>query len=138
MLHSLLQQKQIEYPLVRFLLKISAGHQVQTRIPARLLNRVLSNILNNAAEANKGVGEVYVKVRYAADGYQIEIEDQGPGIPPKMWPSLGMLGSTGKNHGRSQRGLGLHSAFEVIQQLGGQLRIAARNSHRGTTVRVNV
>ena len=50
--------------------------------------QVISNLVVNAAQAMVGGGEVHVTV--GMDGARqeawIEVRDEGPGIPPELWP----------------------------------------------------
>ncbi len=136
-LQPLLQEKQLEFPNVRFRLEIAANGPVCQKIPRDRMTRVLSNLLNNAAEANHGTGVVFVRVQ-ADKGYAIEIEDQGQGIPAEIRAHLGQPGVSGKPSASTRRGFGLFSAFQFIEQMGGQMAIRDCSPESGTVVRLDL
>ncbi len=92
--------------------------------PGRLI-QVLLNLLANAHDAilaARGRGHVTVRVlsgsRDASDGVQIEVEDDGPGVPPHVLPRLFEPFFTTKDAGS---GFGLYLAHELIREQGGRL-----------------
>lgn len=83
--------------------------------------RVLSNLLNNAAEATAFAGRITVILRAEGERVTVTVADDGPGIPPARLEELRRLGGTfGKEGGL---GLGLRQAREYAEQVGGFLRI---------------
>jgi signal transduction histidine kinase len=97
--------------------------------------RVLSNLLNNAVEAaSEGAPRVEVRAREIEDGWCVEVQDKGRGVPVQILPQLGQRGfSFGKGRGS---GLGLASAREFAESLGGRLEIESRE-REGTVVRLS-
>lgn len=138
LLRTLIRQKEIEFPNIRFCLDIAVREPAQSRLPALVLNRILSNLLNNACEANGGQGEIRIRVGTAPAGYQIEIEDEGPGIPADIREVLGTLGISGKADGKLRRGIGLFSALQALRRFEGSLAIDDQMADKGTVVRLNV
>lgn len=136
MLRGLLNEKQLEFPNVRFRLEITVCGPAKTRMPAVLMNRVLSNLINNAAEANGRTGEVRIGVRFG-QFFRIEIEDHGPGIPAEIRDQLGHFGVSSKACGGIRRGIGLHSAIQFVKQMNGELSVENRLMNGGTLVRLN-
>jgi two-component system sensor histidine kinase KdpD len=70
---------------------VLAGHVIETRIPpdlplvrfdAPLLERVLCNVLENAAKYTPPGSRVLVDARVRGDSVQLRVTDNGPGLPP--------------------------------------------------------
>ncbi len=74
------------YPDVQ--IKWNQGKDMSPFIDSKQINRVLTNLLNNAAEAMKGFGQIHIRtdlVRKGNNEYcRIQVEDNGPGIPEEM------------------------------------------------------
>lgn len=138
LLKNQLRQKEIEFPNVKFSLDLAMREPVRSRVPARVLTRILSNLLNNACEANGGQGEIRIRVQTAPGGYQIEIQDQGPGIPAEIRDMLGNLGVSGKCDENFRRGIGLFSVLQAIRKFDGHMAIDSENEAGGTVVRLHV
>lgn len=91
------------------------------------LQRVLVNLLSNAAEAALPGGHVSVQVAAARDGnVEIRISDDGPGLSDEALERLFDPFFTTKAHGT---GLGLTIAHRLIESYGGS--ISARNRVAG-------
>jgi signal transduction histidine kinase len=77
------------------------------------LNQVWTNIIDNSVDAMNGKGEIKIKT-YEADGNVIvEIEDNGPGIPPAIQSRIFEPFFTTKAPGHGT-GLGLHISHDII------------------------
>jgi signal transduction histidine kinase len=95
--------------------------------------RALMNVLVNATQfAPKGSA---IRVALASDvGHiQIDVCDDGPGIPPKMREKVFEMFVTGRPEGT---GLGLFLARAALQRCGGGIRVA--ESKRGTDMRIEL
>lgn len=81
------------------------------------LNQVWTNLLDNAAdaihEANQTDGMITVRVFPKGDQVVIEVEDNGPGIPPETIPRVFDSFFTTKPPG-SGTGLGLNISYTII------------------------
>lgn len=90
----------------------------------------LLNLINNGVEAvgNQGVGQVQVRARRdeTGEGVAIEIEDDGPGIPPDKLHRVCEPFYTTKSNGT---GLGLPMAHKIIEEHGGALSIESIPGH---------
>ena len=108
--------------------------------PDQLLQVVL-NLLKNAAEASKGPGKITIRTFYdmalrvrRRDGtggavpLQVEITDDGPGIPPEIAGNLFEPFVSGRENGT---GLGLALVSKIVQEHDGWLTV---ESHPGRTV----
>ncbi|HTT14776.1 MAG TPA: ATP-binding protein [Thermoplasmata archaeon] len=88
------------------------------------LMQVLTNILNNAYDAMHGRGTVRLSVRRQGSWAELEIVDNGPGIPPEALPHVFEPFYTTKPEGEGT-GLGLAICHGIVQSHHGS--ITARN-----------
>ncbi len=89
---------------------------------AELMERVIYNLLRNAAQASPPGGAVTVKTR-PADGYaEISVIDRGSGIDPRHRESIFNPFFTTKSDGV---GLGLAIVSKIVDQHGGKLAVAS-------------
>ena len=77
------------------------------------LNQVWTNILDNAADALNGQGEITIRTRAEDKSVVVEIEDNGPGIPPDVQKRIFEPFFTTKPVGKGT-GLGLHISYNII------------------------
>ena len=85
------------------------------------INQVFLNLINNAAQAITGQGEI--RIRTGCDpsgGARIDIADTGGGIAAEHLPHIFDLYFTTRAKGEGT-GLGLHIARDVIEQHGGRI-----------------
>lgn len=100
------------------------------KVQHRDLARVVSNLIQNALEA-PNARLVNIATREVPSGFEIEIADNGTGIPKKTWQTFGRRGFTfGKSRGN---GLGVANAKEWMESVGGRLRVRSSRA-AGTTV----
>jgi signal transduction histidine kinase len=87
------------------------------RIPAypAELTHVWTNLVDNAADALAGNGTLVLRTAVEADSLRVEIEDDGPGIPPRIADRLFEPFVTTKATGAGV-GLGLHVAWRIVEQ----------------------
>ena len=88
------------------------------------LKDVLANLLSNAVEASPVGGTISIRTRREGDRAKLLIEDEGPGIPEGVLSRLFQPFVTTKAAGT---GLGLAIARRRMEQMQGELRIAARS-----------
>lgn len=104
--------------------------KVVVNIAPQRLARVFYNLVHNAIEAMPQGGKILI--RFSVDGNKLvtEIEDTGPGLPPKALEHLfEPFYSFGKAHGT---GLGLSICKRIIDDHGGT--IWGKNSQNGGAV----
>lgn len=89
--------------------------------PGRL-NQVFLNLLNNARQAIRGKGKIYIRTFTRNDKAVIEIEDDGVGIDPKHLPRVFDPGFTTKGVGIGT-GLGLSICYRIIQDHRGKIHV---------------
>lgn len=79
------------------------------------LNQVWTNILDNAADAMKGRGEITIRTHRDGVWAVVEIEDNGPGIPPEIQSRIFDPFFTTKEPGKGT-GLGLSTTYGIITE----------------------
>jgi signal transduction histidine kinase len=90
------------------------------------LNQVWTNILDNAIDAMHGHGELTISVVATdAGGVQVDLCDDGPGIPPDVVAKLFEPFFTTKPPGVGS-GLGLHLSHNIVVQHGGTIEVDSR------------
>lgn len=96
----------------------------RVRAAPRRLQQVVTNLLDNAIKFSPRQGEVVVRVHPQGDGLQVEVIDEGPGIPALYLPHIF------EDYFRVQRkefipgaGLGLSTARKIVECHGGEIRV---------------
>lgn len=107
--------------------------------PVRL-GQLLRNVLANAVRYGGHGVPIEIRGRDAgADGYTIEVVDDGPGIPAGERDHVLQPHVRGSNaDSATGRGLGLHVARRLAQGHGSDLQLAAGPSGKGTIVRLHL
>jgi signal transduction histidine kinase len=77
------------------------------------LNQVWTNLIDNAADAMKGSGNLVLRARREGQGVLVEVEDDGPGIPPEVRPKVFDAFFTTKPPGKGT-GLGLNISQNIV------------------------
>ena len=77
------------------------------------LNQVWTNIIDNAADALEGQGEITIRTRQDEEWVVIEIEDDGPGIPAEIQSRIFEPFFTTKPPGQGT-GLGLDISYNIV------------------------
>ena len=102
--------------------KLKAGISVRRDYAADLpkiqghgseLNQVWTNIIDNAVDALEDQGEITIRTRREQDWVIVEIEDNGPGIPPEIQPRIFDAFFTTKPPGHGT-GLGLDISYNIV------------------------
>ena len=91
---------------------------------------MLRNLAKNAAEACRGCADAHVTLgaRGTAEGCELWVEDNGPGLPPEVQAKLFQpFGTHGKRGGT---GFGLAIAKQLVEAHHGRIDVAS--SPRGT------
>lgn len=84
------------------------------------LQQILSNLLDNAAQALEGhtAPEIQVSVAQQADKVLLSVQDNGPGIPPEIQSRIFEFYFTTK---RTGTGMGLAIAKGMVESMNGQI-----------------
>ena len=110
------------WPDTRISLKIQE-YDLYIRADEKLFSQVLINLLKNAAEAINGNkdGNITISVaRSQQNRVEINIRDNGPGIPPDIMDEIFVPFFTTRENGS---GIGLSLSRQIIRQHGGKLSV---------------
>ncbi len=77
------------------------------------LNQVWTNLIDNAADALEGKGVITLRTRRESDWAVVEVQDNGPGIPPEIQPRIFEAFFTTKPPGKGT-GLGLEISYNIV------------------------
>jgi two-component system NtrC family sensor kinase len=95
------------------------------------LQQVILNLLNNALDAVSKGGQIVVSTRAYGDLVEVQIDDDGTGIPKELHERIFDPFFTTKEPGKGS-GLGLSICHTIMQQLDGSLAFDSEPG-RGTT-----
>jgi len=84
------------------------------------MERVLYNLLLNAAQVSPPRGSVTVKTRQVGDMVEIAVIDRGPGIDPKIWKAYSIPSSL---RNRAASDSGLRSSRRFVDEHGGSISV---------------
>ena len=98
--------------------------------------RVLNNLIRNAVQAMEQTDhpELHLRLRALDQHYQVEVQDNGSGIPPAVQARIFHPNFTTKSSGM---GLGLAMCKNIIEQAGGDIQFTTRPDE-GTTFTVTL
>lgn len=107
-------------------LRLEAGEGGVVRAEPHLLQQVVFNLVNNACQAMQDAGSVTIETATLDSPPRVElrVRDTGVGVPPEMLESIFEPFFTTKSEGQGT-GLGLSMSRQVIQQFGGEIRVAS-------------
>lgn len=103
-----------------------------SKIDPSMFSRVLSNLINNSAEAITKNGKILISLNANRHFAQVSCADNGQGVPPEILKKLGRPGVTYGKEGRGH-GLGISYAKKTVELHGGHLEIKSSQGI-GTTV----
>lgn len=89
------------------------------------LNQVWTNLINNAIEAMKGEGQIWIRTKKIENGVLVEIEDNGPGIPDQILLKIFDPYFTTKPKGEGT-GLGLAISKSIIEKHHGKIDVSSQ------------
>ncbi len=95
------------------------------------LNSVMTNLLSNAVKFTDPGGLIQVSVRWDDENVQVDVQDNGPGVPedeiPRVFDHLfrGRAAVRDPNNPVEGTGLGLALAKTVIEQHGGRIWVTS-------------
>jgi signal transduction histidine kinase len=93
------------------------------------LKQVLLNLVKNALDATPAGKEIFIRIVKGTKQVQIQIEDQGCGIPEEQMNKLGTSFYTTKEKGT---GLGLMVSFNIIKNHKGQIFLKSKEGEGST------
>ena len=91
-----------------------------------MIERVLTNLLDNAIRHTPEGGEIIVRLRSEGAGVRVEVSDTGPGIPSELQPVIFKRPAfaSGGNRGG---GLGLMIVRRILELHGSDIRLLSRD-----------
>ncbi|WP_415951963.1 ATP-binding protein [Streptomyces sp. KLOTTS4A1] len=119
--------------------------ELTARADAERLHQVVANLIDNAVKHSPPHGRVTVRARRgeAPDSLEMEVLDEGPGIPPSEWHRVferfdrgSHIDSADKQNSDGGTGLGLAIARWAVDLHGGRIRVA--ESERGCRILVSL
>ncbi len=122
----LLVQHQLELSNIQLHLEL-APHLPSVRCDPAQIEQVILALVMNAIDAMRGGGNLTVRSRKAADSLhvQIEVQDDGSGIPAELLPEMFEPFVTTKERGHGL-GLGLAISRIIVERHQGQIEVASR------------
>jgi two-component system, OmpR family, sensor histidine kinase KdpD len=123
------------------------GYPVTVKIPsdlpmlssdAVLLEQVFVNLIDNAVRYSPSESAVCVRANRTRDGVNIEVLDEGPGLPPQELERVFEKFHRLEDHDRHRAGTGLGLAIcrGFVEALGGTISAANRDDGRGAVFSV--
>jgi len=89
------------------------------------LNQVWTNLIVNAIDAMNGQGNLWVRTAVKPHHILVEINDDGPGIPPEIQGRIFEPFFTTKPQGEGT-GLGLDTAYRIVRKHHGEIRVQSK------------
>ncbi len=108
------------------------GLAPRLKVDRDLFKQALLNLVLNGCQAMPSGGELKIRSRKSERRVELEIEDQGAGIPANVQPRIFSLFFTTKPGGS---GVGLAMAYRIIQLHNGSIDFSSE-PNRGTTFRI--
>ena len=115
---------------------IAGDRQAQVRVERQDLDEMLGNLVENAAKY--GGGRVFVTVKPNGRRVDIEIEDDGPGIPADRRGELFSRGARLDTTGKPGTGLGLAIVRDVAEIYGGSVQLEESEDLGGLLARLTL
>ncbi len=102
----------------------------------RSLTLVFTNLLENAADAMAGAGEITIQGNVRGQWVEISLADSGPGIPPELHERIFEPNYSARGQLRHHRlGFGLWWVKTLMARLGGSVMVESDGQH-GSTFRL--
>jgi signal transduction histidine kinase len=114
---------------------LAGNRNAAVRVERQDLDEMLGNLIENAAKY--GGGRVFVTVKVMADGVEIEVEDDGRGIPEEERVSIFDRGAR-LDTGKPGTGLGLAIVRDVAQIYGGSILLEESEDLGGLLARLKL
>lgn len=101
-----------------------------------MMSRAIRNVLSNSAKYSPRRSKVHIKGTETSEKVELEIVDEGPGVPPEDLPHLFEKFYRGWRHARRTKGTGLGLAIvkHIVESHGG-IVVAENVEHKGTKIK---
>jgi two-component system, sensor histidine kinase RegB len=110
--------------------------ELRVRVPLQAVTQAIRGLVQNGLDASPPDQGVAITVAESADDVLINVRDQGPGMAPEVLARAGEPFFTTKEPGQGM-GLGLFLTRNVIERLGGSLRLSSQPG-QGTLAEVRL
>ncbi|MBS4206170.1 PAS domain-containing protein [Lederbergia citrea] len=120
--------------------KVQINMNFERKLPAiscepKQIKQVVMNLIKNAIESMPLGGNIHIATTLMPNGYvQIEVKDEGMGIPKEFLNRLGEPFYSNKEKGT---GLGLMVSYKIIENHRGTIQFT-NNDEKGTTVTIKL
>jgi signal transduction histidine kinase len=114
--------------------RVSVGEALPVKIDPDLLKQALLNVVINGVQAMPEGGALHIRVGRDDGGAQVEVQDEGQGIPLEIRDKIFNLYFTTKEKGS---GIGLAMTYRVMQLHNGSVDFES-GPDRGTTFRLRL
>jgi signal transduction histidine kinase len=138
--------KGIESTLIMLNHKLKHGVNVVRNYDANLprifsygseLNQVWTNLIDNAADAMKGKGDLRIRTMREGEDVLVEFVDNGPGIPAEIQTKIFDPFFTTKPMGEGT-GLGLDTVYRIVRKHHGNISVVSRPGYTCFRVRLPI
>jgi len=117
----------------------SASMPCLTRLDPITLREILANLIDNAIRYNAPGGHVVVRLLAAEGARIIEVEDDGPGIPPAEYEKVfTRFYRLKRDQDRVGSGLGLAIVGSLVASMNASLQLASASDDGGRGLRVRL
>ncbi|MCI0393147.1 MAG: ATP-binding protein [Acidobacteria bacterium] len=89
------------------------------------LNQIWTNLIVNAIDAMNGQGKLWIRTSAKSDYILVEINDDGPGIPPEIQGRIFEPFFTTKPQGEGT-GLGLDTVYRIVKKHHGEIHFQSK------------
>lgn len=103
--------------------EIETGALPTVNADGDLLRRVLHNLVQNAIEHGDRPARIRVDADEEAEGWRVEVEDEGPGIPDESQEDLFELFEKGPASAGGSSGVGLALCKRIVERHGGEIGV---------------
>ncbi|SHN22853.1 sensor histidine kinase KdpD [Chitinophaga sp. CF418] len=114
--------------------------ELKARIHTGKMQRVVDNLLHNAAKFTPAEGYITLGMQQHRGGVRISIKDTGIGIPEKLLPTLFDQFTASSRQGLNNEpsnGLGLHICKQLVQEHGGSIYVSSKEN-QGTIFNIDL
>ncbi|MCF6406321.1 HAMP domain-containing histidine kinase [Chitinophaga filiformis] len=114
--------------------------ELKARIHTGKMQRVVDNLLHNAAKFTPAEGNITLGMQQHRGGVRISITDTGIGIPEALLPTLFDQFTASSRQGLNNEpsnGLGLHICKQLVQEHGGNIYVSTKEN-QGTIFNIDL